>query len=120
MAQHVAVETAVEAQRLVHVKDLEGELKSLERDMLDWHADNIERRKPLNRIKAIISKLRHGEAVLGRQLLDYRRDWRDTANATNATNTTEAAEAPAAPRRGPFHAIRALFQQRDKSPPAAP
>ena len=119
MAQHVAVETAVEAQRLVHVKDLEGELKSLERDMLDWHADNIERRKPLNRIKAIISKLRHGEAVLGRQLLDYRRDWRDTANATNATNATEA-EAAAAPRRGPFHAIRALFQQRDKSPPAAP
>ena len=112
VAKEVAVESALEAQRLAHTIALEGELKRLEFDMFEWHQDNLERRKPINRLKAMIAKFRHGEPVFGQSLIDYSANWREEANST-ATETNATA-----PRPGPFQAVRALLRRFKK--PSAP
>lgn len=69
------METALAAAAEAHAEALEDELRKQERDLLEWHADDVERRRPLNRLKAMIAALRRGRPVFQQQLIDWpRRD----------------------------------------------
>ena len=42
------METALAAAAEAHAEALEDELRKQERDLLEWHADDVERRRPLS------------------------------------------------------------------------
>ena len=62
---------------------IEAELKRQESDFLEWHGDEIRRRRPHNRLKRLVGSIRKGNAAQDQGKLAFRR--------------TEASAAPAEP-----------------------
>ena len=62
---------------------IEAELKRQESDFLEWHGDEIRRRRPHNRLKRLVGSIRKGDAAKDQGKLAFRR--------------TEASAAPAEP-----------------------